>query len=346
MRIDLSVDPVMLDNILEICNLRGNSHMSLTVLHGKVIISAISPEYLQVLHTGVVLEDVQDISVRIPIRTVKPILSVGLVRFDIDRHLIITRFYNGTIQSRVKIPLELDFNADLVTEIVEANQQHADSERISLAPLMQLRDLASISKQGVQVDNKLAYVSAEGYVVFKPVTFNQRFIVSKDCLSAILGFVRQTSDLIMFDVRGYHAISRGFMIFCWRKTRQYVGTDYDTFNSFIPQYSMSVNFSNVKQIVKAIAPVKTQTYTAEFQFKDKYLQIGVGAHETFVATFSRDFLQEPEEKDKFNIEIPYAVLRSILLSNSFDWSNLIVSVYETCVAMQSNGITVVMIRGD
>lgn len=346
MKIDLNLDPVMLDNILEICNLRGNSHLSLTVLQGNVIIGAISPEYLQVLHTGVKLEDVQDISIRIPTRTIKPILSVGLIRFDIDQFLIMSRFYNGVVQSRVKIPLELDFNAGLIGEVVEANKQHANDDKISLAPLMQLRDLASISKQGVQVEDKLAYISSEGYVVYKPVTFDQKFIVSKECLGAILGFVRQTSQLIMFDVRGYHAVSRGFMIFCWRKTRQYVNTDYDTFNSFIPQYSMSVNFINVKQIVKTIAPSKTQTYTAKFEFQNKYLQIGVGAHETFVATFSRDYLQDPEESDSLTVEIPYSVLRTILLSNSFDWSNLIVSVYETCVAFQSNGITVVMIRGD
>lgn len=346
MKIDLNVDPVMLDNILEICNLRGNSHLSLTVLQGKVIVGAISPEYLQVLHTGVTLEDVQDISIRIPIRTIKPILSVGLIRFDIDQFLIMSRFYNGVVQSRVKIPLELDFNASLIQEIVEANQQHANDDKISLAPLMQLKDLASISKQGVQVADKLAYISSEGYVVYKPVTFDQKFIVSKDCLGAILGFINQTNDLVMFDVRGYHAVSRGFMTFCWRRTRQYVGTDYDVYREYVPMYSMSVNFINVKQIVKAIAPAKTQTYNAKFEFKSKYLQIEVGAHETFVATFSRDFLQEPEDPETLSVSIPYSVLRTILLSNSFDWSNLIVNVYETCVSFQSNGITVVMIRGD
>lgn len=342
----IRLDSVTLDNITDVCNLRGCKYVTFSSFNGKLSISAITSEYMMVLARVDTTEIAEDFSIRIPTSALKPMLWTGDLLFRLDTSLIISLVYNQRVQSKVKLPLELDFDQDLLKEVLEAHEKSLSDPSVDLYPLLSLKEISSFSKDGIQVENKLAFVAGSGFVVYLPVNFDFKGIMSKECLSSMLSFIRTSQDLKLTNITGYHLISKNNLIFSWRKSRVFAPTDYDTFKNLEPIGEFRCDLTSTRQMVRAIPIVKTKVYKAHIDLSRNFLQIEVGNHENFLAVFKSDIVIPGKEEVSLDITLPYSILRTVLSSSQMEWSNVLVSIYETCIAFRSGDTTIVMIRGD
>ncbi len=339
----IQLSPAVLGNFEELCSLKGISVIGISIIDNQVILSAICPEYMKIAFTDVQV-DVDDLSIRVPTSVLKPLLSLGALAFELDTNLVISKLYNNSLVARVRIPLELDFNEEIISEVISQRVKHMYDPEIDLSSIVSLRDIVSIKEKGIQIQDGIAYVCSDGFVVYRKIDTSLKFIVSQDCLVSLINFIKTFGTVQMYDVKSYHAVYKKGMMYCWRKSREYVPNDYDMFTSLDPIYSTSANLASLAAVVRGIPSVRTKTYDAMFAFDSGYLQIQVGSMETYVLTFSQDVLKECSDNTQLRIEVPYQVLRHILGSSALTWSSVIINVYESCIEFKSGDISAIMVR--
>ncbi len=339
----IQLSPKTLSSFEELCSLKGISVLGISIVKNRVILSAISPEYMKIAFTDAQV-DIEDLAIRVPTSILKPLLSLGALTFELGTNLVVSKLYNNSLIARVRVPLELDFNQDIIAEVISQQSKHALDPEVDLSSLVTLRDIVSIKEKGIQIQNGIAYVCSDGFVVYRKLASNLRFIVSQDCLVSLINFIKSFGNVQMYDVRNYHAVYKNDMMYCWRKSREYVPNDYEMFTSLVPIFSTSANLTTLAAVIKGIPASRTKTYEAMFAFDSGYLQVQVGSMETYVLTFSQDVLKECEDNTQLRIEVPYQVLRHILGSSALTWSNVIINVYESCIEFKSGDISAIMVR--
>lgn len=342
-RFVIPINSVTLAGLTELCGLRGVPTIGVSVKSNRIILSAISPEYMKIMLTSITV-DCEDISLRVPVSIIKPLLSVGTLAFEVDANLIISKLYNNRLLARVRVPRELDYNDDILEQVASSVEEHKFDPDTDMSSLMQLKDIAAVNKCGIQVKDGQASIMSDGFVAYGKCDTNMNFIVSYECLISLINFVKSASNLQMFSFMGYHAVHKNGMVFCWRKSRQFVPDEYESFLKLKPVISVSADLASVRAMVRAIPSVKTKVYSSVFSFDGGYLQIQVGNMETFVLTFGQNVILKPEDPNMLKVTVPYQVLRLVLSSSAVQWENVIINVYPTCVEFKSGSVSVMMVR--
>lgn len=342
-RFVLPINSVVLAGLTELCGLRGVPTIGVSVKNNRIILSAISPEYMKIMLTEITV-DCEDISLRVPVSIVKPLLGVGTLAFEVDSNLVLSRIYNNRLLARVRVPRELDYNDDILESVVASVEEHKFDPDTDMTSLMQLKDIAAVNKCGIQVKDGRASIMSDGFVAYGKCNTNMEFIVSYECLISLINFVKSSSNLQMFNFMGYHAVHKNGMVFCWRRSRQFVPDEYNNFLKLKPVISVSADLTSIRSMVRAIPSVRTKVYSSLFSFDGGYLQIQVGNMETFVLTFGQNILLRPDDPNLLKVNVPYQVLRLVLSSSAVQWENVIVNVYPTCVEFKSGDVSVMMVR--
>ena len=80
MKFILPLGSEALSGIVELCNLRGCSTLSMVIVNKKIVLAAVTPEYLKVFDTQLDA-DCADVAIRLPVKILKPLLSLGVLMF-------------------------------------------------------------------------------------------------------------------------------------------------------------------------------------------------------------------------------------------------------------------------
>lgn len=329
--------------IQELCALKGSTYISILVSEGRVYFAASVPEYIKILTTESQV-DCGDICLRVPIKILKPINSVGVLTVETGENLILTKHLYSSMTARIKVPFELDFNSEFMLSIIREGARN-DNE-IDLRPIGQLRELTSIDDKGLQVKDSLAYIDGNGFTVFKTVpAITQSLLMSTACLSMLTGFISHARDMKLFTVGNFDIAKRGDMYFGWKRSRNFVTTSYEDYKRLHPLFSKSVSFTSARGIIKSIDIDKTKQYKCTINFNKDYIQVDAGTMGVFVVKFSAQFLLQPESGDDLIVTVPFRIFKNLVSVSSLDWESFQILVYPSCVGFQFGDTSVLIVRG-
>ncbi len=338
----MTLTPELLVGMLELCNLRGVDYISFVVADNKIYCGAIGQEYLKALDTGAVAE-VENISIRISASVLRTIMTQGILQLEIDDCLVITKLVYTEIVASIKVPIELDFSGDLLCRIVEASKNE-QLKYADFAPFVQLKEIMGISKMGMQVKDHMAFIDGSGYAVYKSVDVDQSFIASQECIQLLGAFVNADTRIKMFQLDQFDIVQRGPMFFGWKRTRKYVPCTWDTFQSLTPLFSQSVDLSEARAVIKAIAISKTKNYECLINFETKSIQVLAGNTGVFRIKYRGIFQLECSNQKELTVKLPFAVFKSILAVNGLDWESFQITVYPSLVELKFGKTSILVVR--
>ncbi|MEG2262855.1 MAG: hypothetical protein RSC43_00050 [Clostridia bacterium] len=340
----VQIDAALQANLLELCALRGVTYISVVVSEHSVYFGASVPEYIKVLKTTATTT-CEDFALRIPMKILKPVISVGALTFELGDYLVITKHVFSTVAARIQVPIEMDFLSGFICQIIKEGDSLTDAS-IDLRVLGQLRELSFINKNGVQVKDGLAFIDSSGFIVYKNVPgIKQPFLLSHDCLSMLIQFVSHSEAVQLFKLDNFDIIRRENMYFGWRRARAYVPTSYEDYMGLVPLFSKSVSFASAREIIKSITIDKTKEYKCLLNFEKDYIQINAGNIGTFAVKFSGQFTQENEDPEILSVTIPFAIFKEIISITALNWESFQFTVYESCVSLQFGETIILIVRG-
>lgn len=339
-KITIPLSEVLQARIMELCNLKGVDYLSFIGDSDSLLIGAIGTEFLKFVDTGLKCDTDSPISIRVPSKIIKTVATIGFIDLIIgDKLLIQKRHTATTVVAQITLPLEMDFNSDLLHEMNFAAKQQ-EGPAISMQDVLALKELLKIGMTGIQVKDGRAFINGNGYYVYKPFPSEYAFIMTNDCLAMMASFISKSGKVQLFTNSGYIIAKKDTVCFGWKKTRTYMSDTWDVFQQQRPIFEVGCDLFPISSIIKGIAIEKTSTYSCILDFQQSRVVIQAGTLGTYELAFST-----PSSREDYTVSVPFDIFKLVVSASTTDLQHLVFKVYQNFVCMQW-GTTQVLIIGD
>lgn len=337
-KITIPLSETLQARIVELCNLKGVDYISFIGNQSNLLIGAIGTEFLKFVDTGISCETDADIAIRVPSKIIKTVATVGYIDLIIsDRLTIQKRNTQTSIVAQITLPLEADFNGDLLHQLNFSAKQY-DGPQISMNQVIALKDLLRLGNIGVQVKDGRAFIYGNGYYVYMPFPTEYAFVMSNDCLAMMAAFVNKSGKVQLFSESGFIIAKRDNICFGWKKTRQFMEDMWSIFSKETPLAEVSCDLWPVGSIIKGIAIEKTSTYSCTLDFKQGCVLIQAGTLGTYKLMFST-----PSASCGYTATVPFTIFKHIMSSSATDLQHITFKIYGSFLCIQWGSIQVLVV---
>lgn len=337
-KITIPLSETLQARIVELCNLKGVDYISFIGNRQSLLIGAIGTEFLKFVDTGISCDTDTDIAIRVPSKIIKTIATVGFIDLIIsDRLTIQKRNTQTNVVAQISLPLEADFNSDLLYRLNSSAKQY-NGPQISMNEVIALKDLLRLGNIGVQVKDGRAFIYGNGYYVYMPFPSEYAFVMSNDCLAMMASFVNKSGKVQLFAESGYIIAKRDNICFGWKKTRQFIEDMWDIFSKETPLAEVSCDLWPVGSIIKGITIEKTMSYTCVLDFRQGCAVIQAGTLGTYKLMFSN-----PSASCDYVANVPFAIFKHIMSASSTDLQHITFKIYSSFLCIQWGNIQVLVV---
>lgn len=313
-----------------ICN-TTQSHITLAVISNQIIVGALGPEFFKLYNTGC-RADSEDFAIRIPTRVMKTTCSsVCELHIEIDVGIKILKVKDNGVLMGVTVPLEQDFNLEMIMQILKDGT--SSSEPFDISAITDLRPLVAYADSGLQCQNGLAYVLGPGFTAYKRVDNTLAFIMTKDNVSEFVKFANAHNEIELFESSIYTVFfSRGHYFGC-KQPRSFVESDYSTYESLTPLYKVTLNLSEFCYVLRAITIPKGEKPTCNFDMERFVVRMDLGSKGKYAIAIGAEG-STPIAGTSAKFKIMTDSMKRVLSGNSLSFNAVDLAVYKSFIALR------------
>lgn len=313
-----------------LCN-TTQSHITLAVINKQIIAGAIGPEFYKLYNTGCTA-DVEDFAIRIPTRVMKTVCSsICEIRIDIDTGIKLLKMKDGGVLMGVTVPLEQDFNLDMIIQTIADGKN--SSEPLDISAVSDLRPLVSYADSGLQCTDGLAYVIGSGFTAYRKINSKLSFIMTKDNISEFVKFANAHNNIELFESGIYTVFFCGGHYFGCKQPRSFVESDYSSYTSSKPLYSVPLNLSEFCYVLRAIGIPKGESPKCNFDLEHFVVRMDLGSRGRYaIAIGIKD--AEPVSGKNASFKILTESLKRVFSGSSLKFDAITLVVYKSFIAFK------------
>lgn len=323
--------------VMDLCAVKG-SHLTLAIISKHLYMAAISPEFFKILDMNTIIES-DDLAIRIQKTMIKPLLSNECsLQFTVNKNVIITRSFESTILSAVAVPLEYDFNNELIAQVILAGSK--TTELYNISSLIRLRPLLVYCEAGIQYKDGLAYMLGNDFFVYCELAGSGNFIMTNSNITELIKFIRAYGEMKIYESGVHIVFHKGYSYFGCRQPIAFVDSEYESFKQMTPIKTLTANLTELHLILKAFTIPKGETPDCKFMLSKGIATIDIGDCYHF------DVLVGSSVEGIPDFSLPVEVLKKIFSNIYIDYNKVDVLIYEPLVVFKFGDIQILIRRSD
>lgn len=326
--------------ISSLCN-TTQSHITLAVVDKRIICGAIGPEFFKLYDTGC-RADENNLAVRIPAKVMKTVCtSPCTIHIEIDTTIKILRLIDGGVIMGVTIPLEQDFNLNLIENVLA--DVAVATEPFDISAIGELRSLIAYADSGLQCKDGLAYVIGSGFTVYRTVANKLSFIMTKENISEFVSFSNAYGDIELFESSIYTVFfSHGHYFGC-KQPRSFVESDYSAYVASKPLYSVPINFIELRSVMKAVGIPKGTSPKCEFDMERFVVRMDLGIYGRYAIAVGVPGAEAVQGKSS-HFSVSAESLKHVLSSSSSKADAATLTVYKPFISLKIGDNDFLLVR--
>lgn len=319
----------------------SQSHITLAVVNHKIIAGALGPEFFKLYDTGCTC-DADDFAIRIPTRVMKTLCTTACsIQVDVDAGIRLLKRVHGGLTLGISVPLEQDFNLDLITNVLIASK--TSSKPFDISAVSDLRSLVAFADSGLQCKDGLAYVIGSGFTAYRRIENDLPFIMSRENISEFVKFAGAHKAISLFESGIYTVFNSGAFFFGCKQPRSFIESDYDAYSAAKPIYSTRVNLTELCMVMKTIGIPKGETPKCDFDMSKYVVHMDLGNRGRYAISIGVKDV-EPVESKSTTFKVLTESLKCILSNSSLKLDDVTVTVYKSFVAIQVSHNDFLLVR--
>lgn len=319
----------------------SQSHITLAVVNHKIIAGALGPEFFKLFDTGCT-SDADDFAIRIPTRVMKTLCTTTCsIHIDVDAGIRLIKKIHGGITMGVSIPLEQDFNLELIADVLEASKTSA--KPFDISAISDLRPLVAFADSGLQCKDGLAYVIGSGFTAYRKIENELPFIMSRENISEFVKFANAHRAINLFESGIYTVFSSDVHFFGCKQPRSFVESDYEAYISSKPLYSVHANLSELCMVMKTIGIPKGEKPKCDFDMERFVVHMDLGNRGRYAISIGLKGA-EPVQSKSSTFKVLTESLKCILSNSSLKLDDVEVTVYKSFIAIRANNNDFLLVR--
>lgn len=336
----LNEDENICSSLANICT-TTQSHITLAVVSHRIIAGALGPEFFKLYDTGC-CSDADDFAIRIPTRVMKTLCTTTCsIQIDVDAGIRLLKMVHGGITMGVSIPLEQDFNQELIADILSASK--TSSNPFDISAVGDLRPLVAFANSGLQCKKGLAYVIGPGFTAYRQIENELPFIMTRENISEFVKFAGAHKSIGLFECGIYTVFSSGQYFFGCKQPRSFVDSEYESYCAAKPLFSTHVNLTELCFVMKTIGIPKGENPKCDFDMDRLVVHMDLGNRGRYaIAIGIKD--AEPVQEKAVSFKILTESLKCILSNSSLKLDNVVITVYKSFIAIQTGGNDFLLVR--
>lgn len=317
------------------------SHITLAVINKAIICGAIGPEFFKLYNTSC-QADASNFAIRVPTKVMKTVcISPCTIRIEIDTTIKIFRIINGSIIMGVTIPLEQDFNLELIANILADGV--ASTEPFDISAIGELRALVAYADSGLQCKNGLAYVIGSGFTAYRTIANKLSFIMTRENISEFVKFSSAYGEIELFESGIYTVFfSHGHYFGC-KQPRAFVESDYDAYIASKPIYSVPLNFVELSGVIRAIGVPKGTSPKSEFDMEHFVVRMDLGIYGRYAIVVGTQGT-EPIQGKSAHFSVSTNSLKCVLSNSALKSEAVILTVYKSFISLKIGNNDFLLVR--
>lgn len=327
----------MIKLFMDLCSVKG-THLTIAVLSHKLYVAAISPEFFKILNMNTTIA-ADDMAIRIQKSMLKPLLSDEcILSFAIDSNVCIRRYLGQTLMSTATVPLEYDFNSELIKSVVA--EGYNNTETYDISSIIRLRPILGYSDMGIQYHNELAYTRGPSFIVYCRMKSKCDFLMTTSNISELIKFIRTYGDVQIYECGTNIIFQKGCSYFGCRQPVSFVDDEYSSFSELTPVGETTADLVELHRVLRAFTVPKGQEANCAFNLEKGIASIKLGDCYHFgIAIQNTGGLL-----NKFSV--PVDVLKKLFSNTYIDYGKVTVKLYDSLVVFEFGDIQILISRSD
>lgn len=319
----------------------NQSHITLAVINHRIIAGALGPEFFKLYDTGCTA-DVDDLAIRIPTRVMKTLCTTTCsIQVDIDAGIRLLKKVHGGITMGVNIPLEQDFNLEVISDVLTASL--TSSHPFDISAISDLRPLVAFANSGLQCKDGLAYVIGSGFTAYRKIENSLPFIMSRENISEFVKFANAHKEISLFESGIYTVFSSGAHFFGCKQPRSFVDSEYAAFEASKPIYSAHVNLTELCFVMKTIGIPKGEKPMCDFDMSRFVVHMDLGNRGRYAISVGVKGV-EPIQSKSATFKVLTESLKCILSNSSLKLDDVEITVYKSFIAIRASNNDFLLVR--
>lgn len=327
----VQIDETQDNAIKNLCSVSG-SHLTFLVLDKQFIAAAISPEYFK-LYRFPGTYDIEDFSIRVAKKLVRPAITAGTnLRITIDSNVTFRKYFfdNQRAPFSMQVPLEQDYNDDLVRTVISAGAKV--NAECDLAAVTSLRSVVNFAQNGLQVKNGLAYAQGAGFVVYSKIDSPFDFIMTQANVAELSTFIRTYRTVNMYECGAYAVFRHNGNYFGCRLPVHFVESEYEEYCNAEPICETEVELGSLTLALQSLTIPKNETTSCVFHLADNNVSIDMGM------LCHYDISIHCQTASDLEFSLPLDILKKLFSNSKINFSNGRMRVFDSFVALCAQGV--------
>lgn len=334
---NLDANAFVLAELGSLCTVKG-SHITFAAIDGNLYAAAVSPEYFNIVRLEIG-EVPSNFAIRVQKNMIKPLLSTACVmRFTITDSVTISRYNRNGLLTAVRVPLEYDFNSQLISDVVNAGSQNTGEYDIT--PLAEIKSIIPFGTSGLQLKDNLAYIHGNGFIVYRKLQHPINFIMSAANMTELLKFVRTNGRVQIYESEVYVVFRNADRYFGCRQPLQFVESNYEDYLSSERLHAVSADLAELHNVLGSFAIPKGDNPMCRLLLDRSMAVFDIGADYHFEVSLGC-VKTECEE-----ISVSVAVLKNIFSNSNLDYTDAAILVYPYFVVFRLGAVDLLVSRYD
>ena len=295
-----------------------------------------SSEYFKIFDTHQIVGE-DTFAIRIKKSILKPIISdSGILHFTIGDKVTIRRVVEDKIRTLLTIPLEKDFNSELIRDYVVKGRD--GDEVYDMTVLSSLKEVVRFCPTGLQFRDSLAYVHNGSFIVYKPVDHPVDFIMTQSNASELVRFVKAHNKVFMYEVGAYAVMRSGSYYLGCRLPARFVDSEYAEYLAAKPEQVVEVDLSELRRVIKDLPIPKGMKPLCRFDFSTGYAYIEADQYHSY--TVALDSQMQLDCRCVLAVEL----LKQMFISSTLPYCKTTMQIYTSFVAFKVAGVDMLLGR--
>ena len=321
----------------DLCSVKG-SHITITAIDESLYIAAISPEFFKIVKLSTV-PGLENFAIRLQKTMLKPMLSSACtLRFSIDSRVIISRVVDTKTLSVLAVPLEYDFNSELIRHTVSSGA--SVNCEYDISSLINLRPLLPFSDSGLQLKDNLAYVHGLDFIAYCKIVHGSNFIMTASNISELIKFIRSCGKMQIYESDVYIVFKHGGRYFGCKQPIRFIDSEYSSYLSLVPLAKVECSLSELHLILKTFTIPKGEDPKCVFNLQKNLATIKIGD------TYHYDVSISNNQCNCKPFSLAVSVLKKIFSNTYLDYSRVTLFIYDSLISFRFNDIDILITRSD
>lgn len=327
----------VLSELGNLCTVKG-SHITFAAIDGDLYAAAVSPEYFKIIKLDS-SEVPPNFAIRIQKTMIKPLLSTPCVmKFTITDNVTISRYSAKGLLATVRVPLEYDFNSELISNAVNAGSN--TTGEYDITPLAEIKSIIPFGTSGLQLKDNLAYIHGNGFIVYRKLQHPINFIMSAANMTELLKFVRANGRVQIYESDVYVVFRNADSYFGCRQPLQFVESNYGDYLSSERQHAVSADLTELHNILGSFTIPKGDNPMCRLLLDRHIAVFDIGADYHFEVSLGNAGTECEE------ISVSVSVLKNIFSNSNLDYTDASILVYPYFVVFRLGAVDLLVSRYD